>query len=155
MKGDVEMFGKLFKNKKKVFEDEFMEVQTDIMGLCVEGAETTNAVVSKIYAYCSIEEGVIVFYAFYDADGEIKTAEELGISEEIEEDMFLVGGQDLMRLMDVCDRHNMPMPTEIRMYYDNVTGKFQAEYQYDPVCINGVSPDDVFESWINEIKAAK
>ena len=50
--------------KNKVFEDEFMEVQSDLISLCME--VLGNNKVDEILAYCSIEEKSRSFHAFLE-----------------------------------------------------------------------------------------
>ena len=61
------------------FEDEFMELQSDFVSLCLEVAEQK---VNKVYIYCSIEKKSTMFNAFFEIDGKIKTLNQLGIDNE-------------------------------------------------------------------------
>ena len=54
----------------KVFEDDFLDVQSRIIALCVEFADNKA---DKVYAYGSIEENSISFNAFFNIGGQIKT----------------------------------------------------------------------------------
>ena len=53
----------------KIFEDEFMDIQSQIISLCLELVESKA---SKVYAYGSIEENSISFNAFFEIDGKFK-----------------------------------------------------------------------------------
>ena len=48
----------------------------------------------------------------------------------------------------------MPVPTEMKMYYDATTGKYNAQYEYDEICLEktGKSAGEVFLEWLSEIK---
>ena len=48
-----------------------------------------------------------------------------------------------------CAKHEKPVPTEIKMYYDVNTGKFNADYKYEPVCVDK-SAGEVFDEWMAE-----
>lgn len=54
----------------KVFEDEFMDLQSALISLCIEVA---GQKISKVYVYCSNEKKSKMFNAFFDVNGEIKT----------------------------------------------------------------------------------
>lgn len=58
----------------KVFEDEFMDIQVQMIALCLEfvGNEA-----DKIYVYGSIEENSISFNAFFEIQGELKTTNKI------------------------------------------------------------------------------
>ena len=40
----------------KVFEDEFMDIQSGIIALCMEALDIANQHVDKVFAYCCNEE---------------------------------------------------------------------------------------------------
>lgn len=64
----------------KVFEDEFMDLQSALISLCFE---VVGEKVSKVYAYCSNEKKSKMFNAFFDVNGEIKTLNQLGVPKEL------------------------------------------------------------------------
>lgn len=59
---------------KKVFEDEFSEIQTDMIQICLEYAEKK---VDTIYIYGSFEENTISCDFFYKIMGKIVERHEL------------------------------------------------------------------------------
>lgn len=135
----------------KMFEDEFMDMQSELISLCLEAAERR---VNKVYVYSSIEKKSKMFNAFFDIDGEIKTLNQLGISNKLTMDFLKLGTSDLDKIKEVCIKHNMPIPTEIKMYYDATTGKYNAQYKYEEVCSanTGINASEVFIDWLKEIK---
>ena len=60
----------------KVFEDEFMELQTGLISLCLE---LTEGKVDKVFAYGSNEKKSAAFNAFFEVDGTIKTTNQLNL----------------------------------------------------------------------------
>ena len=135
----------------KVFEDEFMDVQASIISLCLE---VTGEKVDKIYAYCSNEKYVKSFNAFFVVNGKVKELHELGISGQLAFQFLKLGTEDLTKVNAICQKYNMPAPTEMKLYYDVTTGKFNADYKYKEVCSaqTGIDQDDVLREWIEEIK---
>ena len=59
----------------KVFEDALMDVQSELISLCLEVVE--NRDIDKVYAYCSIEKKSMMFNAFFEANGKIQTLDQL------------------------------------------------------------------------------
>ena len=47
---------------KEKFEDKFMEIQTDLIALCLE---VSNSGVDKVYAYASIEKKSTMFNGIF------------------------------------------------------------------------------------------
>ncbi len=134
------------------FEDEFMDLQSELISLCLEVTENK---VDKIYAYASIEEKSKMFNAFFKVNGEIKTLNQLGLNNSLINQFLRLGTGDLEKIRSVCKSFNKPVPTEIKMYYDVNTGKYNADYRYGEVCSasTGVSAGEIFIDWISEIKS--
>lgn len=136
----------------KVFEDEFMDAQASIISLCLE---VTGGKVDKVYAYCSNEKYCKMFNAFFVANGEVKTLDELGVPDKPAFQFLKLGIEDIENIDAICKKHNMTAPTELKLYYDVTTGKFDANYKYGEICSanTGIDQDDLFREWIAEIKA--
>ncbi len=135
--------------KNKVFEDEFMDVQSGLISLCME--LVGNNEINKVYAYCSIEGKAYSFNAFFGTDSGIKMITEIESNMRRAVQFLRTGCHDLEKIKDVCTNYEMPVPTEIKMYYDVKTGKFNADYKYEPVCIDK-SAGELFDEWKTEIK---
>lgn len=135
----------------KNFEDEFMELQADFVSLCLEISEQK---VNKIYIYCSIEKKSEMFNAFFEIDGKVKTLNQLGVSNALIMQFLKLGTSDLEKVKSVCVKHNMPVPTEMKMLYDAETGKYNAQYKYEEICSEktGKSAGEVFLEWLSEVK---
>jgi len=139
------------KDMKKIFEDEFMNLQSTFISLCLE---VTNKQVDKIYAYVSIEKKSKMFNAFFKVNEEIKTLNQLGINNDLVMQFLKIGTADLEKIKKLCEKHAMPIPTEMKMYYDVKSGKYNADYKYEEVCSaqTGVSAGEVFMNWIDAVK---
>ena len=91
---------------------------------------------------------------FFDANGEIKTLEQVGVPDEPAFEFLRTGTEDLVKVDGICAKHNMPVPTEMKLYYDVKSGKFDAEYKYEEICSakTGKSAGEVLIEWVSEIK---
>ena len=138
----------------KVFEDEFMDVQASIISLCLE---VTRKKVDKVYAYCSNEKYCKMFNAFFSVNGEVKELDELEVPDRLAFQFLKLGIEDIEKMDAICKKYNMPAPTELKLFYDVKSGKFNADYKYEGVCTEetGIDQDDVFLEWIAEVKAAQ
>ncbi len=135
----------------KVFEDEFMDLQSALISLCME---VTDKKISKVYAYCSNEKKSKMFNAFFEVNGEIKTLNQLGVPNNLAFQFLKLATEDLEKLDAICIKHNMPIPTEMKLYYDVASGKYDAKYRYEEVCTakTGKSAGEVFLEWVSEIR---
>ena len=136
---------------KKGFEDKFMELQSGLISLCLE---ITNKKVDNIYAYASIEEKSKAFNAFFSIGEDVKTLNQLGVDKDLVRQFLKIGTTDLDEVKKVCQEYEAELPTEIKMYYNVETGKYNAEFKYITICNaqTGVSAGDVFMNWMEEIK---
>ena len=145
----------------KNFDDEFSAKQTDIIQLALEYAERVGQKVDTVYIYCSFET-MYSFDVFYKDDkNNIVMLHELsnkGMSKsEIDNLIFPVlklGNKDLQDIHKICQKYNRPMPTQIKLIYDNVQNKVKGKYSYDLFYSNSgkLTADDIFEQWYNEVK---
>lgn len=137
----------------KVFEDEFMDVQAGLISLCLE---VTEKKVDRVYAYCSNEKCCKMFNAFFVVNGQVQMLHNLGVPRELAFQFLKLGAADIVKMDAICKKHNMPAPTELKLYYDVTTGKFNADYKYEEVCSakTGIDSVDVFHEWMEEIKAS-
>ena len=137
----------------RVFEDEFMDLQTGLISLCLE---VTQGKVDKVYAYGSNEKKSTMFNAFFEVNGEIKTLNMLGVSKELAFQFLGLGIEDLEKLNAIGAKYNRPIPTELKLYYDVRARKFKSEYKYEEVCSarTGKSAGEVFNEWLAEMRAA-
>lgn len=135
----------------QVFEDEFMDVQSELISLCLELVGQT---VDEIYAYCSIEKDGQSFNAFFVVNNEVKTLGKLNLNKMLTMRFLSTGTMDLNKVRRVCEKYNMPVPTEIKMSYIVSTGKFGSQYKYDEICSGNTDKTarDVFMEWVSEVK---
>lgn len=133
------------------FEEKFMEIQSGLISLCLE---LTHGDVDKIYAYASIEDKSRMFNAFVEKNGEILTLNKLNIDRMLVRQFLKIGTSDLEKLYDLCKQFETQRPTEMKMYYDVKTGKYNADYKYEEVCTANTqySSGEVFMKWIEEVQ---
>lgn len=136
---------------EKCFEDEFMEIQSGLVSLCME---VTAGKVDKIYAYASIENKSMMFNAFFEKDGRAVTLNQLGVDRSLAMEFLKVGTSDLKKVKDLCAQFKVETPTELKMIYNVKTGEYKASYLYDEICsdISGLSSGEVFMEWYEEVK---
>lgn len=145
----------------KIFEDEFMDVQSDMVSLCLEYVES-NA--DNIYIYASNENNSLTFNVFFSIKGQVVTTNEVNgvlssqgiqIDDSLERRRAIlkIGVEDLKKIISICDKYNQPAPTEMKLVYDVNSNSLDANYQYENVYSDSEkSTYDIFSEWINQIK---
>lgn len=139
---------------KKCFEDEFVDVQSGLISLCLELTEEVVGV-DKVYAFAHNERKSKSFNAFFGVNGEVKTMGKMNeLSHELITEFLRIGTDDLEKIEKICDRYERPVPVIMEMIYDVKTGGFDAHYQYEPLP-EDVCSDEIFLDWISEMKNKK
>jgi len=102
-----------------------------------------------------MEEKSQSFNAFFEIDGEVKSINDLDISEDLMDQCLMLGTEDLMKIRELCACHNRERPTEIKMVHNVKSGKFDSDYKYEEVCSakTGLTAHEVFYDWFDEVKA--
>ena len=136
---------------KKQFEDDFMEIQAELISLCLE---VTQDKVDRIYAYASIEKKSTMFNAFFEKNGRVLTVNELNIDKSVAIEFLKIGTLTLEKIKKLCEYNEICAPKEIKMYYDVNFRKYYAFYEYSKSCWDNskMSSGEAFLNWYNEIK---
>lgn len=142
----------------QTFEDEFMDVQSSLVSLCLEAAEHVGrlAEVRLVYLYASIEGNMSSFNAFFRlADGSLPALDDLVTDDDLYAQVCGFAYDDLDRLRQTCAEFGQPCPTEVRGRYDAETGGYRAHYAYEPKVGRddgtGRSPSVYFRAWLDDV----
>lgn len=146
----------------KVFEDYFTELQTDMISICLEYAEDRA---EKIYIYCSYENNMISGDFFYKINGKVVHNNMLNdaivdgeksydVSIDRQKGAIDIITDDILSLKKLCQEYQRDMPTQIKLIYDVVENKVQADYRYDLIFSNDKKKTsyDIFEEWYQSEK---
>ncbi|MDE6068504.1 MAG: hypothetical protein K2F89_06090 [Treponemataceae bacterium] len=143
---------------EKIFEDELVELQADMVDICNEYSCNTA---DKIFIYVAYEDLLFAMH-FYIINNKILMPGELNnaglkiefdVSDECQEQVLNVLDEDVKKIKVVCDKYNQPMPTEMRLTYEPKTKKFNAEYKYEAQFTDDMGLSDIVNAWFEEEKA--
>ena len=133
----------------KNFEDEFSAKQTDMIQLALEYADRVEQKVDTVYIYGSNEKNSYSFNIFYISENKIFTMRTLPRRDfdDLNKLIFHV-------LKIGTEKYNQPMPTQIKLIYDNKQNKVKGKYSYDLFYSNSdtLTSGNIFEQWYNEVK---
>lgn len=146
----------------KVFEDEFMDWQADMVA---NAREYIDDRAEKIYLYGSIENGRYSFNLFFKIHNKIVTMnkvntildageQEYDLDSDRRWNVLQLGTEDLIKIEEVCKKYEKPMPTQFKLYYDVQKNSLKAKYQYELLYSNDddLDPSDIFMAWYEEVK---
>lgn len=128
---------------KPGFEKKFTDVQIGLISLCLEAVSMN---VDAVYAYAYIGKGSSMFNMFYKCGGSIVPAHKLLRNNDLHFQVMHYGTDDLEKLRLLCVEYETKCPMEMKMYYDCMTKKFSADYQYDVDDSIEYSPHDAFQT---------
>ncbi len=142
---------------EKVFEDYFAELQTDMVSICLEYVERRA---EKVYIYCSYEENTLASGFFFKVNGRVVKKNKLNEVISGEEKAFDVSlarqksvvniiNDDIKAIKELCQKYQREMPTQIKLTYDVLENKLNADYCYELVYSDDSSKTayDVVEEW--------
>ena len=146
----------------KEFEDRFSELQADMISICMEYVEDRA---DKVYVYASCEEGVISSNFFYLINNKYVKSHKLNDALEEGDERYDVSTERGFMVLDIindnvgkikmlCKEYERDMPTELKLIYDNKSGKLQAEYKYDLIYTNDdiKTARHIANEWFEEIE---
>ena len=143
-----------------IFEDQLMEIQSDMISLSLEYVENKAEIV---YIYVVLEDGLVSFDVFYKIGGFIfeksdvneYLSEKINDSDDIQFSLLEYGIEDAEKIEVLFKENSKEVPTEIRLVYDVKNNSLKSNYIYDAMYEKNedLSVSDVFEAWIQEEKS--
>ena len=143
-----------------IFEDQLMEIQSDMISLSLEYVENKAEIV---YIYVVLEDGLVSFDVFYKIGGFISEksdvneylSEKINDSDDIQFSLLEYGIEDAGKIEVLFKENSKEVPTEIRLVYDVKNNSLKSNYIYDAMYEKNedLSVSDVFEAWIQEEKS--
>ena len=143
-----------------IFEDQLMEIQSDMISLSLEYVENKAEIV---YIYVVLEDGLVSFDVFYKIGGFISEksdvneylSEKINDSDDIQFSLLEYGIEDAEKIEVLFEENSKEVPTEIRLVFDVKNNSLKSNYRYDAMYEKNedLSVSDVFEAWIQEEKS--
>ena len=143
-----------------IFEDQLMEIQSDMISLSLEYVENKAEIV---YIYVVLEDGLVSFDVFYKIGGFISEksdvneylSEKINDSDDIQFSLLEYGIEDAEKIEVLFEENSKEVPTEIRLVYDVKNNSLKSNYRYDAMYEKNedLSVSDVFDAWIQEEKS--
>ena len=144
----------------RVFEDQLMDIQSDMISLSLEYVENKE---ETVYIYVVLEDGLVSFDVFYKIGGFISEksdvneylSEKINDSDDIQFSLLEYGIVDAEKIEVLFEENSKEVPTEIRLVYDVKNNSLKSNYIYDAMYEKNedLSVSDVFETWIQEEKS--
>ena len=143
----------------RVFEDQLMDIQSDMISLSLEYLENKE---ETVYIYVVLEDGLVSFDVFYKIGGFISEksdvneylSEKINDSDDIQFSLLEYGIEVAQKIEVLFEENSKEVPTEIRLVYDVKNNSLKSNYRYDAMYEKNedLSVSDVFEAWIQEEK---
>ena len=144
----------------RVFEDQLMDIQSDMISLSLEYVENKA---ETVYIYVVLEDGLVSFDVFYKIGGFISEksdvneylSEKINDSDDIQFSLLEYGIEDAEKIEVLFEENSKEVPTEIRLVYYVKNNSLKSNYRYDAMYEKNedLSVSDVFDAWIQEEKS--
>ena len=144
----------------RVFEDQLMDIQSDMISLSLEYIENKA---ETVFIYVVLEDGLVSFDVFYKIGGFISEksdvnkylSEKINDLDDIQFSLLEYGIEDAEKIEVLFEENSKEVPTEIRLVYDVKNNSLKSNYRYDAMYEKNedLSVSDVFEAWIQEEKS--
>ena len=144
----------------RVFEDQLMDIQSDMISFSLEYIENKA---ETVFIYVVLEDGLVSFDVFYKIGGFISEksdvnkylSEKINDSDDIQFSLLEYGIEDAEKIEVLFEENSKEVPTEIRLVYDVKNNSLKSNYIYDAMYEKNedLSVSDVFEAWIQEEKS--
>lgn len=135
----------------KVFEDYFMDIQERIVATCIEALEDIDKQVEMTYIYAFSSDSQIFFNVFFRDKKQILSYEDLGVSDNIIDQVFDLGMDDIESITLLFKNNHRKSPNQYKLVYNNVDDQYDANYDYDDLETSKLGPMDKFLEWKSEI----
>lgn len=111
-----------------VFEDEFMDKQSEIISMY---ADEINENVKAIYLFFYNDESSFMMASAYNVNGKVVGNLDAGVSDEKDSEIYdVIVAEIFPELEEIHEKYNKPIPVEFKLIYNTVSGSFDAEYRY-------------------------
>lgn len=143
------------KERNKMFEDKFTELQMDMIDIC---EEYSCDMADKIFIYVSFEGALFPFH-FYCINNRLFYAGKLNkagvnanfdVSVYCQRQVIAIIKEDAEEIKSICAKYNKPVPTEMRIVYEPKTKKLNAEYKYEKQFTDDMGLSNIVNDWFEK-----
>lgn len=133
-----------------IFEDEFMDKQSEIISLF---NDEINDNVSCIYLFFYNDEYSFMMASAYKVDDRVAGNLDAGVSDEKDNEIYeIILDEIFPELQEIHERYDKPMPVEFRLIYNTVSGAFDAEYKYEADLDDDYECGIAAQDWLDSFK---
>lgn len=142
----------------KIFEDYWMELQTDMVEICMEFAENNQyGHIDMLFIHCHLG-GLTGGRYWYLVEKKILSPVKMknvdnryDVSISRQEQVQRIILDDLVKIKNLCKEYNQPLPAEMKLVYNARNNSFKGQYVYDwKETQIGDMPE--WEIWLEELK---
>lgn len=136
------------------FDDALMELQKNLVALCVEFAENP---VEKIYGYMWIVDSTPMFRALYLANKTVYTVcdDYVNLFPDRINDLTRLAEGDIADFVSFCTENGFSYPSEIRMSYEVKSKSYIADINYEPKAMESANIEKLFIEWVDKQEFTK
>ena len=132
-----------------MFEQEFMEIQSEIISLCVE---YSHGLASHIFVYCYMNGDDHYFNAFFRIRKETWSVEELEYPEEVAAEFRSLIQNETSKLPLLFDQYKREAPVQYKIHFKTKGNKLESDLKYKKEMDFSMDPQVAFDKWHQSMK---
>ena len=132
-----------------MFEEEFMEIQSEIISLCVE---YSKELASHIFIYCYMNGENYLFNAIFRIGKETWNAEELEYPEEMLVKFRTLIQNETSRLPVLFEQYKREAPIQYKIHFKSKGNKIELDLKYKKELDLSMNPQVIFDKWLQAVK---
>lgn len=132
-----------------MFEEEFMEIQSEIISLCVE---YSKELASHIFIYCYMNGENYFFNAIFRIGKETWNVEELEYPEEMLVKFRTLIQNETSRLPVLFEQYKREAPIQYKIHFKSKGNKIELDLKYKKELDLSMNPQVIFDKWLQAVK---
>ena len=132
-----------------MFEQEFMEIQSEIISLCVE---YSHELASHIFVYCYMDGDNYFFNAFFRIGKETWNVEELEYPEEVAAEFRSLIQNATSKLPLLFEQYKRETPVQFKLHFKTKGNKLELDLKYKKEMDLSMNPQILFDKWHQSVK---
>ena len=132
-----------------MFEPEFMDIQSEIISLCVE---YSHELASHIFVYCYMYGENYFFNAIFRIGKATWNVEELEYPEEVAAEFRSLIQNETSKLPLLFEQYKRETPIQYKIHFQAKGNKIDLDLKYKKEMNLSMNPQEIFDKWRQSVK---
>jgi len=135
------------------FETSLNKIQLDMVSTCMDYCQQQC---DHLYVHIIYEKNILFADFYFRINGQMCKKSRIDSSgKTVDPKKQKKALSDIIayarEIFKLCEAHNRPVPTELRLFFDNHTNNFRAKYCYDEITNEARTDRTVSNEWFSQL----